>query len=667
MHLKEGCSLVLKTQKKSCKSPIPFVLNTNPIPNPDKPNNLNPESYVAESHVVRVLKHEPDIVSSLKYFKSLANSGTFKHTQLTYKTMIEKLGRNNEMDGIQYLLQLMKLESVPCSEELFIIVMNSYRRAKLGEQGLKMFYRIREFGCIPSVKIYNHVLDVLLSENMFKMINPLYNNMKGEGLEPNVFTYNILLKALCKNGKVDGACKLLVEMSNKGCPPDDVSYTTIISSMCKSGEVDKAKELAQRFEPVVPVYNALIHGVCREYRIKEAFDLMNEMVDKGVDPNVISYSTVISCLSDMGDIDLSLAVFGRMFVRGCSPNVHTFTSLIKGYFVRGRLGDALGLWNLMIQEGVWPNVVSFNTLIHGLCSNGNMDEAISVWNQMEKDFVRPNVTTYSTIINGFAKSGDLISACEVWNKMINCACRPNVVAYTCMVDVLCQMSRFDEAFDLIDSMIADGCPPTVVTFNNFIKGLCRGGRVEWAMSVLHQMEKYECLPNIRTYNELLDGLFKVNAFREACGLIRELEEKELELNIVTYNTIMYGFSFQGMNQQVLQLLGKMLVNGVKPDDITVNITVNAYCKLGKVRTAIRVLDNITAEKEFCADIITHTIVLWGICNWLGTEEAIVYLHEMLKKGIFPNIATWNVLVRGFFSNLGHIGPIRILDDILETQ
>jgi pentatricopeptide repeat protein len=65
----------------------------------------------------------------------------------------------------------------------------------LAEQALKMFYRIREFGCKPTVKIYNHVLDALLSENRFQMINPIYSNMKRDGMEPNVFTYNILLKA----------------------------------------------------------------------------------------------------------------------------------------------------------------------------------------------------------------------------------------------------------------------------------------------------------------------------------------------------------------------------------------------------------------------------------------------------------------------------------------
>ncbi|XLS94520.1 hypothetical protein HN51_070528, partial [Arachis hypogaea] len=204
-------------------------------------------------------------------------------------------------------------------------------------------------------------------------------------------------------------------------------------------------------------------------------------------------------------------------------------------------------------------------------------------------------------------------------------------------------------------MVVDGCPPNVVTFNTLIKGLCANGRVEGAMSVLHQMEKYECLPNIRTYNELLDGLFRVNRFREACGIIKDIEERNVDLNIVAYNIIMHGFSSVGMQERVFQILEKILVNGVKPDAITVNVIIHAYSKLGKVRTIMQILDKYIEEKELYQDIISHTYILWGICNWLGTEEVIVYLHnKMLSKGIFSNVSTWDVLIRGFFNNLGHM-------------
>ncbi|RYR08059.1 hypothetical protein Ahy_B05g075607 [Arachis hypogaea] len=250
--------------------------------------------------------------------------------------------------------------------------------------------------------------------------------MKGEGLEPNGFTYNMLLKALCKNGKMDGACKLLEEMSNKGCPLNAVSYTTVVSSVCKLGQVEKAKEQANGFAPVVPVYNALINDFCKEYKINE-----------GIDPNVISYSTIINCLFDMENIELSLVSFAQMLKKECNPNIHTYSSLIKGCLLGGKLGEALELWNLMIMEGVKSNVVLYKPSY-----------------KMEKSSCSPNVTTYSTLISGFVKAGDLLGASAIWNKVINCGCHPNVVVYTTMVDVLCQMSMFNQAHRLIENMVA---------------------------------------------------------------------------------------------------------------------------------------------------------------------------------------------------------------------
>ena len=41
-------------------------------------------------------------ISALEYFKSLTNSRVFKHTP--YQTIIEKLGSNCNIDGVQYLI-----------------------------------------------------------------------------------------------------------------------------------------------------------------------------------------------------------------------------------------------------------------------------------------------------------------------------------------------------------------------------------------------------------------------------------------------------------------------------------------------------------------------------------------------------------------------------------
>ncbi|PWA46506.1 pentatricopeptide repeat (PPR) superfamily protein [Artemisia annua] len=261
----------------------------------------------------------------------------------------------NDIDNVQYLMQQMKIDGVKCSEDLFINLISCYRRLGLGEQALKTFYRLRDFGCEPSVAIYNCVLDCLLSENRFSMISPVYANMKRDGMEPDKWTYNILLKALSRNGRVDGARKVLDEMSKRGCVPDEVSYTTVVSELCGSGRVKEAKEAVEgdfgRFG-MVSVWNALVLGVCKEGEFNEAFRVMEKMVGEGVRLNVITFTTVMNCLADVGEVGIALAVLAKMLLRGCSPNVFTFTSLIKGFCLKGKMEQAYEVYDKMTREGV---------------------------------------------------------------------------------------------------------------------------------------------------------------------------------------------------------------------------------------------------------------------------------------------------------------------------
>ncbi|CAN8278293.1 unnamed protein product [Cochlearia groenlandica] len=649
MYLKEGCSLLLKVQKPI----IPFLLNTNLNGGLLLPQAQNPLTEIKEFDVVKRLRQEPCVPLALQYFKSIANSNQFKHTPLTFDVMIRKLAGDGEVDSVQYLLQQMKLQGIQCSEDLFVSVVSVYRQVGLSERAVEMFYRIREFGCDPSVKIYNHVLDTLLGENRIQMVYTVYRDMKRDGFEPNVFTYNVLLKALCKNNKVDGAKKLLVEMSNKGCSPDVVSYTTVISSMCELGMVKEGRDLAARFEPVVSVYNALINGLCKDHDYKGAFEMMREILEKGISPNVISYSTLINALCNCGETELSFSLLTQMLKRGCHPNIHTLSSLVKGCFVRGTTTvDALDLWNRMvIGFELQPNVVAFNTLVQGFCSHGNMEKAMSVFTHMEETGCSPNIRTYGSLINGFAKRGSLEDAVDIWNKMLTNGCCPNVVVYTSMVQALCRHSKFKEAESLIENMSKEeNCAPSVATFNAFIKGLCDARRLDWAEKVFRQMEQqYKCPPNIITYNELLDGLSKANRVEEAYGLTREISTRGVEWSLSTYNTLLHGSCNAGLPEIALQVAGKMVVNGKSPDEITRNMIILAYCKQGKAERAVRMLKDRVwcGGREWRPDVISYTNVICGLCRSNCGDDGVVLLERMVSERIVPTIATWNVLLHCF--------------------
>lgn len=73
-----------------------------------------------------------------------------------------------------------------------------------------------------------------------------------------------------------------------------------------------------------------------------------------------------------GQIDKALEVFQDMVRRGCERNVITYSSLISACEKSGRWELALELFNKMHKENCKPNVVTYNSLIaacaHGMCS-----------------------------------------------------------------------------------------------------------------------------------------------------------------------------------------------------------------------------------------------------------------------------------------------------------
>lgn len=156
---------------------------------------------LTECDVLRRIRSQPTAPLALEYFNSISRSKSFQHTLLTYQTMIHRLGLEAQMNSVQQLLLQMKIQGLKCSEEIFVTVIRSYSQIHCSAQALETFYRMVEFGCKPTVKIYNHLLDAMLKESRFHMITPIYRDMKRDGIDPNVYTYNILLKALCKNGR----------------------------------------------------------------------------------------------------------------------------------------------------------------------------------------------------------------------------------------------------------------------------------------------------------------------------------------------------------------------------------------------------------------------------------------------------------------------------------
>lgn len=128
------------------------------------------------------------------------------------------------------------------------------------------------------------------------------------------------------------------------------------------------------------------------------------MEEFGVEPDVITFSTIMNAWSSAGLMDKCQEIFDDMVRAGIEPDTHVFSILAKGYIRAGEPEKAEALLEVMNHTKVHPNVVIFTTIISGWCSAGKMENALRLYEMMAELDISPNLKTFETLIWGYGEA-----------------------------------------------------------------------------------------------------------------------------------------------------------------------------------------------------------------------------------------------------------------------
>ncbi|KAJ4850053.1 Pentatricopeptide repeat-containing protein, mitochondrial [Turnera subulata] len=376
---------------------------------------------------------------------------------------------------------------------------------------------------------FDHAVDISARLRDFRSIWSLVSRMRSARIGPSPRTFAIITERYAAAGKPHRAVRVFLSMQEYGCFQDLHSFNTILDVLCKSRRVEMAynlfKALKGRFKADCVTYNVMVNGWCLIKRTPKALEMMKEMVERGLSPNLTTFNIMLKGYFRAGQLNEAWDFFLQMKKRDFEVDVVTYTTIIHGFGVAGEINRARNVFDRMINDGVLPSVATYNALIQVLCKKDSVENAVLVFEEMVKKGYVPNATTYNVVIRGLCHAGEMGRAMEFMRRMK------------------------DE----------EECEPNVQTYNVLIRYFCEGGEIEKGLELFQKMGSGDCLPNLDTYNVLISAMFvrkKSEDMVVAGKLLIEMVDRGFLPRKITFNLVLNGLLLtgnQGFAKEILRL------------------------------------------------------------------------------------------------------------------
>ncbi|XP_038720727.1 pentatricopeptide repeat-containing protein At3g53360, mitochondrial isoform X2 [Tripterygium wilfordii] len=292
-------------------------------------------------------------------------------------------------------------------------------------EALSQFARMRHLGLIPD--------DITFRSLLCSCTNPLslYHGMQVHsyiiklGFDFYVSVCNALLTMYAKCSNLHNAFSVFEEMRNTA---DSVSWNAVLTSCLlhkQPGEVLRLSKLmlGSEIKPDHITINNIL-GACAEIA---SLEMGNQIHCYTMKSGLILQAPVVNGLIDMYAKCGSLVSAQKLFDSVVNPDVVSWSSLIVGYALFGYGEAALNLFGMMRSSGFKPNEVTLLGVLTACSHVGLVEDGWRLYKTMEAEYgIVPTREHCSCMVDLLARAGLLYEAESLINEM---ACDPDIVVW----------------------------------------------------------------------------------------------------------------------------------------------------------------------------------------------------------------------------------------------
>jgi len=395
-----------------------------------------------------------DLKGAWKLVEEMQAAGFAPNAVTCSILMKMKLSSSNDMSRVLALVEAM---DQPMDEVLFLSIVEACIRSgrlelltrqfnKLSEQKPPVFLSAATFGTM--IKAYGHARDT-------KRVWVLWEQMLAHGAVPTSVTLGCMVEALVANGCAFDAWQLTQKMWS----------------------VKESKPLVNTV-----IYSSILKGFAHNKENDQVLAVYKDMRAIGIQPNVITYNTILNSFAQGGAMNLVPGLLDDMKAADppVEPDIVTYSTIVKGFCNSSNLDRALAVLKDMKASGKYkPDEVLYNSLLSGCAKEHRPDEALQLLQDMKKSGIPPSNYTLSMLVK-------LMGRCKRLNQAFTMiedisqeyGLKINIQVYTCLIQGCFNANQAGKAVLLHDKILKEGLRPDAMTYTVLVRGCLQAGLVE---------------------------------------------------------------------------------------------------------------------------------------------------------------------------------------------
>ncbi|XP_027082927.1 pentatricopeptide repeat-containing protein At1g05750, chloroplastic-like [Coffea arabica] len=387
-----------------------------------------------------------------------------------------------------------------------------------------------------------------------------------------------------------------------------------------------------------------------------------------IDELIVSWTSSIAYHCQKGRLSVAASEFNRMRLSGVEPNHITFVSIISGcaHFparalcfgaaIHGytrklgldtgdvKVGSALidmyskfgqmGLARLCFDHMGFKNKVSWNTMIDGYMRNGDFEAAVNLFDEMpERDAI-----TWTALIGGFSKQGLFQEALVWFQEMQLSGQEPDYVTLISLLSAIANLGMLGLGLWLHRYVMGCDLRDNIRVNNSLIDMYCRCGSVDLARQVFKSMPKRSLV----SWNSIIVGLAMNGHAEEAIEYFWLMQKDGFEPDAVSFTGALTACSHAGLVKEGLNLFSTMsTVHRISPRIEHYGCMVDLYSRAGMLENALEVIEDMPMKPN---EVVLGSLL--AACRNKGdvklAERLMSYIYQMDPEGDSNHVLLSNI-------------------------